>query len=90
MQDTDSYQLLLEIRQDVAVLKSHVIGNGAPGLVRRLSEHMDHDEERISVITRRLASYDSAIALAKWGIPLSFSAGPIIAAFLVKWTSGGG
>ena len=84
-EDSASYQLLLEIRQDVAVLKSHVIGNGAPGLIRRVSEHMDHDDERIAAITQRLTSYDSTIALAKWGIPLTFSAGPIIAAFLVKW-----
>ena len=84
-EDSASYQLLLEIRQDVAVLKSHVIGNGAPGLIRRVSEHMDHDDERMEAVNRRLTSYDSMIALAKWGIPLTFSAGPIIAAFLVKW-----
>ena len=81
----NSYQLLLEIRQDVAVLKSHVIGNGVPGLIRRVSEHIDQDDERLDLITKRLTSYDSMIALAKWGIPVAFSAGPIIAAFLVKW-----
>ena len=34
----DTNELLLELRADVKLLLSYVVGNGTPGLVRRVSE----------------------------------------------------
>ena len=67
------YVLLTKIDKDVGILMSHVVGNGTPGLVKRVSKlEEEHGEVQ------------GAIGLAKWGIPVAMSFTGIVAGIIVK------
>ena len=79
--DSDAIQelhdLVLQTYLDVGVLKSYVIGNGTPGLVKRVAEH---DEQ--------LAAYGGLVEFAKWGIPVLIALGPVLGVVVAKlWST---
>ncbi len=55
--------------EDVGVLKSHVTGNGVPGLVGRMAK-AEND----------IAQVKGAIHLMKWGVPVLMGLGPVVGA----------
>lgn len=79
--DSDAIQelhdLLVQVHTDVGVLKSHVIGNGTPGLVKRVQEH-----------DKKLSEYGSLVAFAKWAIPVIITLGPVLGVVVAKlWST---
>ena len=66
-------RLILACHADTKLLTTYVIGNGTPGLVRQVAGH-----------EKRLAEYDSLVALSKWAIPIAISLGPVFGVLLVK------
>ena len=78
------YSAVAELRGDVHVLTSHVIGNGSPGLIRRVADHMAEDDTKLAQINNVLAEFRALVETAKWGIPVLVAMGPVIGFIAIK------
>lgn len=65
--------VIQQIATDLAVIKSHVIGNGAPGLVKR-----------VAVVEDTAAKLAATVDLVKWGIPVAATISGIVIGAVVK------
>ena len=78
------YTAVAELRGDVHVLTSHVIGNGAPGLIRRVADHIAEDDKKLEGISKTLTEFQALVEMAKWGIPVLVAIGPVIGFIAIK------